>query len=78
MALNWVTITDSYEGSQLFSRLFDPHFTTKKSGPVRVGLGLNIVYRLLLKYYGKISVVSKEGEGSTFLLTIPKKPSTTF
>jgi len=68
-----IRIKDNGNGirTEDISRLFDPHFTTKKSGPVRVGLGLNIVYRILLKYRGKISVHSDPGMGSTFLITIP-------
>ena len=33
--------------------LFDPHFTTKNTGPSKVGLGLNVTYRLLLKIMEK-------------------------
>ena len=51
--------------------LFDPHFTTKNTGPSKVGLGLNVTYRLLLKNHGKIQVESNVESGTVFLLTIP-------
>ena len=55
--------------------LFDPHFTTKNAGSSKVGLGLNVTYRLLLKNHGKISVESSGESGTVFLLTIPSSHS---
>ncbi|MCA9494184.1 MAG: HAMP domain-containing histidine kinase, partial [Myxococcales bacterium] len=37
-------------------------------------LGLNIVYRILTKYRGQISVESNEGEGTTFHVRFPVEP----
>ena len=51
--------------------LFDPQFTTKATGPSKVGLGLNVTYRLLLKNHGSVQVESSLEEGTSFLLTIP-------
>lgn len=55
--------------------LFDPHFTTKNTGPSKVGLGLNVTYRLLLKNHGKIQVESNSENGTIFLSTIPMSRS---
>jgi two-component system NtrC family sensor kinase len=50
--------------------IFDPFFTTKKEGE-GTGLGLSIVYGVVQNHGGKISVQSKEGEGTVFTLTFP-------
>ena len=53
-------------------KIFDPFFTTKKSGE-GTGLGLNIVYRIVTKYRGKIDVESKEMQGTTFTVKFPTR-----
>ncbi len=50
--------------------VFDPFYTTKAPGK-GTGLGLNIVYRIVTKYQGHISVQSRQGEGTVFKLTFP-------
>ncbi len=50
------------------SRIFDPYFTTKKTGS---GLGLAVVHSIVQNHRGQISVQSKPGEGSTFTLLLP-------
>ena len=52
------------------SAIFDPFYTTKPPGR-GTGLGLNIVYRILTKYRGQVSVESAEGEGTTFTVSFP-------
>ena len=49
-------------------KIFDPFYTTKELGN---GLGLLITYRILKDHGGSISVKSKPGEGTTFILSIP-------
>jgi C4-dicarboxylate-specific signal transduction histidine kinase len=52
--------------------IFDPFYTTKPPGR-GTGLGLNIVYRIVTKYQGQISVQSAPGEGTAFLLRFPRE-----
>jgi signal transduction histidine kinase len=72
-----INVTDNGNGirKEDITLLFDPRFSTKKSGTAKVGLGLNVTYRLLLKYYGKIEVQSDIEKGSSFSITIPKSKS---
>jgi signal transduction histidine kinase len=51
-------------------KIFDPFFTTKKEGK-GTGLGLSITFGLVKKLHGNISVNSKMGEGTTFVITLP-------
>jgi len=49
-------------------RVFDPFFTSRKTG---TGLGLWITWRLVQSLGGTIEVASRLGEGSRFTLSIP-------
>ncbi|MEZ4526851.1 MAG: ATP-binding protein [Desulfobacterales bacterium] len=53
-------------------RVFEPFFSTKtqKGG---TGLGLSITYNLVREIGGTIDVHSTEGEGTTFVVTLPLK-----
>ena len=51
-------------------RVFDPFFTTKEPGQ-GTGLGLSVVHSILKRYQGNISVRSKVGEGTSFLIELP-------
>jgi signal transduction histidine kinase len=53
--------------SQL-SQIFNPFFSTKKEG---TGLGLSICKKIIDAHKGKISVHSREGKGTTFILRLP-------
>jgi len=52
-------------------RIFDPYFTTKQKGS---GLGLTIVYSIIEKHDGQVTVYSEPGVGSTFNLYLPASP----
>jgi CheY-like chemotaxis protein len=49
-------------------RIFDPYFTTKKTGS---GLGLAVVYAIIKKHQGLIRVDSIVGKGTTFHVYLP-------
>jgi two-component system NtrC family sensor kinase len=69
-----VTIRDNGKGmsEEVLKRIFEPFFTTKKG--YGTGLGLSITYGIVRKLGGDIKVKSKEGEGTTFIVFLPKKP----
>ncbi|HZV64349.1 MAG TPA: HAMP domain-containing sensor histidine kinase, partial [Telluria sp.] len=53
-------------------RIFEPFFTTRR-GQGGTGLGLNIVYNLIVKQFGgTIAVSSTLGHGTHFTLRIPR------
>ena len=51
-------------------KIFDPFFTTKHAGN-GTGLGLSISYSIIEKMGGKITLESKEGQGTTFVVSLP-------
>ncbi len=53
-------------------KVFDPFFTTKEIGH-GTGLGLSIAYNIVKEHFGQISVTSRIGQGTTFLLSFPKQ-----
>ena len=50
------------------SKVFEPYYSTKETG---TGLGLAIVKKAVDDHDGTIAVKSKEGEGTTFTITLP-------
>jgi PAS domain S-box-containing protein len=65
-----ISIIDTGEGipSEIMGKIFEPYFTTRKSG---TGLGLVIVYKIIKELGGDIKIKSKEGEGTTFTVLLP-------
>jgi signal transduction histidine kinase len=65
-----IYIADTGEGirAEHIEKLFNAFFTTKASGS---GLGLTICMQIIRGHGGSIEVDSREGEGSTFIITLP-------
>lgn len=71
----WLRVEVKDEGHGIstdnLSRIFDPFFTTKKMGE-GTGLGLSTVYGIVRQTGGYIDVISIEGEGTSFVIFLPK------
>ncbi len=65
-----MNIRDNGKGiaKENINKIFDPYFTTKKSGN---GLGLASVYSIIRKHKGVISVQSEINKGTTFTIYLP-------
>jgi two-component system, sporulation sensor kinase E len=65
-----LSVSDTGTGipEELLTKIFEPYFTTKKSG---TGLGLTITFKIIKEHSGEISLESKEGKGSTFTIHLP-------
>ncbi|TAD99348.1 MAG: GHKL domain-containing protein, partial [Bacteroidetes bacterium] len=68
-----ISIKDSGKGmsKEIQKRIFEPFFTTKADGE-GTGLGLSITKDIIRSHQGKIEVQSEEGEGTEFILFLPK------
>lgn len=64
-------ISDTGSGipKDALDKIFEPFFTTKDKG---TGLGLAIVFNIIQKHQGELTVESEEGEGTTFIISLPK------
>ena len=65
-----VDITDTGRGiaAEDISQVFEPYFSTKDTG---TGLGLAIAKKAVDDHGGTITVISKQGAGTTFTITLP-------
>ncbi|HWR11425.1 MAG TPA: ATP-binding protein [Rectinemataceae bacterium] len=65
-----ISVSDTGTGipEDMLTKIFEPYFTTKKSG---TGLGLTITFKIIKEHSGDISLESKEGVGSTFTIHLP-------
>jgi len=55
---------------EILPRIFDPFFTTKEVGKGS-GLGLFVTHEIIERHGGRITVKSKVGEGTSFLVQLP-------
>jgi len=53
--------------------IFEPFFSTK-AGAEGAGLGLAVVYGIVERHGGSISVDSKVNQGTTFRIVLPRRP----
>ena len=51
-------------------RIFEPFYTTKEQGK-GVGLGLAVVYGIVKRHHGSITIESTVGSGTTVVLPLP-------
>lgn len=56
---------------EILPRIFEPFFTTKETGK-GTGLGLAIVAQVVEDHHGKIRVESRQGEGTSIVVTLPR------
>ena len=66
-------VSDNGNGipQKVLDKIFQPFFTTKPAGQ-GTGLGLSLSYDIVKAHGGELKVETKEGEGSVFLVRLPK------
>ena len=67
-----IKIADNGNGipQKVLDKIFQPFFTTKPTGQ-GTGLGLSLSYDIVKAHGGELKVETAEGEGSTFIISIP-------
>jgi two-component system NtrC family sensor kinase len=70
-----ITIHDTGPGiaEEIRQQIFDPFYTTKEEGQ-GTGLGLSVVYGIIQKHNGEITVSSEPGQGTSFYIRLPLQP----
>ncbi len=68
-----VCVKDTGKGipAEIRPNIFEPFFTTKEGHSA--GLGLSVVYGIILKHRGQIDVESEPGQGTSFILSFPRE-----
>jgi nitrogen-specific signal transduction histidine kinase/CheY-like chemotaxis protein len=66
------TVSDTGNGipPEVIERMFDPFFTTKSIGG-GTGLGLSLVHGIITELGGAIDVVTRTGDGTSFVVWLP-------
>ena len=59
-------------GPETLAHVFEPYFSRKASGH---GIGLSVVYGIVKRCRGSISVRSEPGAGATFTIALPRAPA---
>ncbi|RPA68673.1 sensor histidine kinase [Cyclobacteriaceae bacterium YHN15] len=69
-----ISLEDNGPGipDEIKDKIMQPFFTTKK-GTEGTGLGLSITHDIIKAHGGELKVESKEGEGSEFIIQLPKQ-----
>ena len=67
-----IRVKDNGNGipQKALNKIFQPFFTTKPTGQ-GTGLGLSLSYDIVKAHGGELSVETKEGEGSEFIIRLP-------
>jgi signal transduction histidine kinase len=68
-----IVISDTGTGipEEVLPHIFEPFVSTKES----TGLGLAVVYGIIQQHKGGIEVDSKPNQGTTFMITLPRRPA---
>lgn len=71
-----IIIKDNGPGmtKEVKEHIFEPFYTTKEVGQ-GTGLGLSISYGIIEKHNGNIDVISEPGNGTEFIISLPRKQS---
>ena len=71
----WAEVSDNGCGipPDVLPHIFEPFFTTKPTG-MGTGLGLSVSYGIAQRHGGQIEVESEVNKGTTFRVTLPRKP----
>ncbi|MBI2391890.1 MAG: HAMP domain-containing histidine kinase [Deltaproteobacteria bacterium] len=59
---------------EILPEIFEP-FVSTKGDEKGVGLGLSVVYGIVRRHEGSIDVESEPGKGTTFRVTLPRRPT---
>ncbi|MCW3088209.1 MAG: hypothetical protein JWQ78_1595 [Sediminibacterium sp.] len=67
-----ISVSDNGNGipGKIIDKIFQPFFTTKPTGK-GTGLGLSLSYDITKAHGGNLRVTSNEGEGTTFIVSVP-------
>jgi len=67
-----IKVKDNGNGipQKMLDKIFQPFFTTKPTGQ-GTGLGLSLAYDIIKAHAGEITVQTKQGEGSEFIVQLP-------
>lgn len=67
-----ISVKDNGSGipKKVMDKIFQPFFTTKPTGQ-GTGLGLSLSYDIVKAHGGELTVISAEGAGSTFTISLP-------
>ena len=69
-----ISVRDNGPGipQKVLDKIFQPFFTTKPTGQ-GTGLGLSLSYDIVKAHGGEIKIETREGEGSSFIVSLPIK-----